>query len=230
MKYLFILFLFVCFGCSSNKRVLDQDYFLPGPDEQTIKITQSNDTFCEINCNNDLQVLLGQSYCYKIQSFKKKSNLYILTFKNIASNLFSSRDTTFEVQLIRAFIKEIDKNRLGISSLSINLIEPERADSKINWDSVGNKFFFTLYSKKYVDYLLNLKPIKNLSDAEEIIYEGKKYLPLLEKYIKSPSHDIYEIWLNAEFITRVCINKGFNPIGAGQTINSLMRKKELNGN
>lgn len=91
--------------------------------------------------------------------------------------------------------------------------------------SLKDLFFFTYFSDTYLKELSGFKKVTTKEQAVEIIEAMKsdQFKLLIEKYAKNPPADMYGSGFAAENLSKACIEKGFNPIGAGQAINHLLR-------
>lgn len=53
--------------------------------------------------------------------------------------------------------------------------------------------------------------------------ESNQFKLLAEKYAQTEPGDMYGSGLVAEILNRACIEKGYNPLGAGRVINQLFK-------
>ncbi len=100
------------------------------------------------------------------------------------------------------------------------------ATAQTDLSALREKFFFTLFSESYLKELSGLKNVITKAEANEIIevMKSDRYKMIEEKYSKTDTWDMYATGLLAELLNRACIEKGYNPVGAGRAINSLLRQ------
>ena len=81
-------------------------------------------------------------------------------------------------------------------------------------------------SSTYYDNLKLLKTITSKTEVEEIValLKTEKFIKIVDLYKISHPSDIYASGLSAELFNQACIDKGYNPIGAGRIVNEIMRK------
>jgi hypothetical protein len=123
-------------------------------------------------------------------------------------------------------LNEIDSNRMGLIEKLIGLSKKEIDKNIVDSFTHVKRFGFTYYSQEYYTALKKLKTISTKNEVEDIItlFKTEKYLQTIELYKKSHAYDIYASGLSAELFNEACIEKGYNPIGAGIIANKLMRK------
>jgi hypothetical protein len=108
-----------------------------------------------------------------------------------------------------------------ISGLTKQQIDIVRIDT----NSLNDMFFFTSYSDSYLKELSTLKKVTTKSQVLEImeVVKSNQFKLLAEKYCKTKTGGMYGSGFSAEILNKACIEKGYNPIGAGRIINKLMR-------
>jgi hypothetical protein len=92
-------------------------------------------------------------------------------------------------------------------------------------EKLNDQFFFTYYSDTYLNEMKKLKKITSKPEALLIVEKMKdwKYMPMVERYSKTETYDMYGAGLASELLTRACIENGFNPLGAGIEIDRLLK-------
>jgi hypothetical protein len=123
-------------------------------------------------------------------------------------------------------LKTTDNKELGYLPLTLGLTRRQLDTIKTDIPLLKDKFFFTFFSDTYLKELSALKKVTTKDEVMEIIEATKSdnYKTLVEKYSKTETRDMYASGLSTEILNRACIEKGYNPIGAGRTINNLMRQ------
>jgi hypothetical protein len=114
---------------------------------------------------------------------------------------------------------------MGYLPLVLGLTKKQLDTIKTNIHSLKDKFFFTFYSDSYLKEISRLKKVTTKSEAMEIIEASKsdKYKSLAESYSNTETRDMYAAGFSAELLNRICIEKGYSPIGAGRAIDKLMK-------
>jgi hypothetical protein len=220
-----LIILFLPLACYSQERkLLQHDYNFLVTDGEVKKLHQSNDTLYELQCYIDRPCQLRPSQHYKILSSSNLGDLIILKLEcldTIALTTIPYPETRYSTLAI----KGIDNKQLGYLPLVMGLTKKQLDTAQTNVQQLKNKFFFTFYSDAYLNELSALKKITAKNEATKVVEEMKneKFRPLVESYANSETRDMYAAGLAAELLNRACIDKGFNPVGAGKAINSLMK-------
>ena len=224
-KTLIILLLLPFIGCSQGQRFLLQDYSFLATDGEITKLHQSNDTLYELKCYIDRPCQPRPARHYKILSSNKSGEFVILKLERL-DTISLTMDPYPATRYSVLALKTTDNKELGYLPLTLGLTRRQLDTVKPDIQLLKDKFFFTFFSDTYLKELSALKKITTKDDVMEIIEATKSanYKTVVEMYSKTETHDMYASGLTTEILNRACIEKGYNPIGAGRTINNLMRK------
>jgi hypothetical protein len=222
-KTLLILLLPLFVSCSQRQKLLLQDYSFLLTDGEITKLHQSNDTLYERKCYIDQTCRDKPAAHYKILSSNKTGDFFILKVEKLDTIPLTTNPypvTRYSVLVL----KTIDNKELGYLKIPGGLTRQQLDIIGIDIPSLKSKFSFTFFSDTYLKELSALKTVTTKNDANKILETAKSdnFKTLIEKYEKTEVSDLYASGLSAELINRACIEQGFNPIGAGQAINSLL--------
>lgn len=227
MQRILILFLLLpFFKRLKAQTVLKQDYNFLGTDGEVSKIHQSNDTLYELHCYIDRPCQPRPENHYKIIGSVIKDQFTLLKLEQLDTIPLSTDPYPPTRYSVLAF-KNIDDKHLGSLNLKLGLTKRQLDTVRINVSSLKDKFFFTFFSDASLKELTKLKKLTTMEEAKEVIEAMKsdKFKALAQRYVKTETRDLYAAGFSAEILNRGCIEKGYNPVGAGRTINKLMRKK-----
>jgi len=224
-KTLFILLLLPFDGCSQGEKLLLQEYSFLVTDGEVTKLHQSNDTLYELKCYIDRPCQPRPKSHYKILSSTRTEEFVILKLERLDTIPLTTNPYPATRYSLLA-LKAIDNKQLGYLPLSLGLTRQQLDTVQTDFKSLKEKFFFTFFSDTFIKELSSLKKVITKDEALEIIELTKRddYKTLVEKYSKTETRDMYASGLSAEILNRACIEKGYSPIGAGRTINTLMRQ------
>jgi hypothetical protein len=209
---LIILFLFVFLGCSQSKvpTILAQDYNFLMTDGEVTKIRQSNDTLYERDCYVDRPCIKMH---YKIIAIHKTGEFTILTLQSLDTIPPGDALCPGKPYSVMA-LKSITNDQLGYRPPFACLTHYQLDTFQINNPSLDNKHFLTYYSDSYLKELSTLKRVSSKDDIRKII-----------EAIENNDFNSGKISYSAEELTKACIENGYNPVGAGITIDSFWRTK-----
>lgn len=219
---LFLLFPFI--GCSQKQELLTQDYNFLVTDGEIGKLHISNDTLYELHCYINRPCQPGPENHYKIISTQQIKDFTILKLEQL-DTIPLTTDPYPATRYSVGIFKDIDDKKLGYLHLISGLTKQQIDTAQIKTHSLNEMFFFTYYSDTYLKELSALKKVTTKSEVEEIMdaAKGNHFKLLAEKYANTKTGDMYGSGFSAEILNRACIEKGYNPIGAGRIINKLMR-------
>lgn len=226
-RTLFLFLFLLSIGCSQKKVSLFQDYNFLVSDGEISKLHQSNDTLYELHCYINQPCQTRPEKHYKILSSQELKNFIILRLERLDTiplTINSYPPTRYSVGVI----KDINNNKLGYLQLILGLTKQQIDTVQIDIRSLNNKFFFTFYSDTYLKEFSSMKKVITKNDVLEIVdaLKSDQFKLLAEKYSKTEIGDMYGSGFSAEILNRACIEKGFDPIGAGRIINKLMRDQQ----
>lgn len=217
---LFLLFPFI--GFSQEHKLLTEDYNFLATDGEINKLHQSNDTLYELHCYIDQPcqpVPETHSRIISSQQIKDFTILKIEQLDTIPLTTVPYPATRYSVGVF----KNIDNKQLGYLSLISGLTKQQIDTFRIDTNLLNDMFFFTSYSDSYLKELSALKKVTTKSQVLEImdVIKSNQFKLLVDKYRKTKTGDMYGSGFSAEILNRACIEKGYNPIGAGRIINKL---------
>lgn len=220
---LFLLFPFI--SCSQNQEILTQDYNFLVTDGEISKFHQSNDSLYGLHCYIDQPCQPQPETHFKIISSNKLKNFTIVKLERL-DTIPLSIDPYPKTRYSVGIFKDITEKELGYLDFLSGLTKQQMNAVKIETDSLNDKFFFTYYSDAYLKELSTLKKVTTKSQVLEItdVENDEEFKLLAEKYAKTNVGDMYLSGFSAEILTRSCIRKGYDPVGAGRVINKIMRE------
>jgi hypothetical protein len=225
LKTLLIILLLPFLGNCQGKKILSQDYSFLLPDGGVKKLHQSHDTLYELKCYIDGSCQLRPASHYKILSSDQSGAFFILKLESLDTvPLTTNPYPATRYQLLA--LKTAGNKELGYLPITSGLTRQQLDTVKTDVSSLKDKFFFTFFSGSYLKELSALKTVTTREEANEIIETAKSdhFKTLVEQYAKTKTQDMYGSGLSAELLNRACIEKGYNPFGAGVVINKLMRR------
>ncbi len=224
IKTLLILLLFPFIGYTQGQKVLLQNYSFLITDGEVKKLHQSNDTLYELKCYINRPCQPRPEAHYRILSSTKTEDFTILKLECLDTIALTTNHYP-ETRYSTLALKGVDSNHMGYLPLVLGLTKKQLDTIKTNIHSLKDKFFFTFYSDSYLKEISRLKKVTTKSEAMEIIEASKsdKYKSLAESYSNTETRDMYAAGFSAELLNRICIEKGYSPIGAGRAIDKLMK-------
>ncbi len=225
-KSLFIFLLLPLISCSQEQKILLQDYSFLVTDGEVTKLHQSNDTLYELKCYIDQPCQTRPATHFKILSSNKTGGFVILKLERLDTIPLTTNPYPATRYSVLA-LKTTDSKKLSYLLLNLGLTKQQLDTVKTDIALLKDKFFFTFFSDSYLKDLSALKKVATKDEVMGIVETTKneKYRTLVEKYSKTETSDLYASGLSAEILNLACIEKGYNPIGAGRAINKLTRKK-----
>ena len=223
-KTLILFLLFPFFGCSQQPKALLQDYSFLLTDGTVTKLHQSNDTLYELKCYIDRPCQPKPAKHYKILSSDKTGDFTILKLEQLDTIPLTSDPYPADRYYVLA-LKSINEKQLGylpiVYSVTRKQVDTIRTDAQF----LKDKFFYTYFSDSYLKELSALKKLATKDDASQIIEAAKsdKYMLLAKSYSNTDTKDMYNAGFTAELLNRVCVDNGYNPIGAGEIIEKLLK-------
>ncbi|WP_129022341.1 hypothetical protein [Edaphocola flava] len=222
-SYIIVLFLLTNASCKvKNIMIYEQPYYFLTTDVEMYMANQNQDTInvtsCNINfdCNNAMASDILKS---KIELIKKSNETYLLKVVNIDFNKNNHQGYWI--------VKRIDKNKVIQYNLITQLINDLESADKIYSSAIADKdvFGYTFYSKNYLNELQHLPNISTIEQVHKILEltQSEKFKKIAISQAKSGTTDIYGAGFAGEVLTSSCIELGFNPVGAGRKIDSIVR-------
>lgn len=220
----FLLALISLTSCSSNGQTFKGDYYFVMNDGEVTKLSQRNDTLFEYKCYSDKPCIERPSSHYKVLEVKSEKKNLIFKLEKLDTLQLPKLypENRYSILVLRT----IDSNRISFVQQLFRLSKKEVTTNFIDTFKTEKKFGFTYFSSNYYDNLKKLKTITSKTEVEEIasLLKTKKFIKMVDLYKISHPSDMYASGLSAELFNQACIDKGYNPIGAGRIANELMRK------
>ena len=207
------LLLFILLGCSQSQVpvILVEDYSFLLPDGEITKLRQSNDTLYEYKCFIDQSCSFKPETHYRIISSSNADGFTILKLEWL--DTIPLKDELCPGKRFSILIlKNIDKKQFGYPHPFHCLTRKQLDTTQINSLPLNDRTFFTYFSDSYLKELSTLKKVSTKSEVKEIM-----------NAIENNNFDAGQISYSAEQLNRACIEKGYNPIGAGLTIDSILK-------
>ena len=224
-KALLILLLLPFVGCSQEQKpLLYQDYSFLVTDGEVTKLHRSNDTLYELKCYIDQPCQPKPAKHYKILSSNKTGDFTIIKVERLDTIPLTSDPYPAARYYVLA-LKDVSDKQLGYLPLVFSVTKKQLDTIQTNGQSLEGKFFFTYFSDSYLKELSTLKKLTTKDEVSQIIQAAKseKYKPLAQSYANTETKDMYNAGFSAELLSRVCIENGYSPIGAGRIIEKLMK-------
>jgi len=221
-----LLLLVSFYGRIEAQKILKQDYNFLMTDGGVSKLHQSNDTLYELHCYIDRPCQPTPEDHYKIISSVVKGSFAILKLEKLDSIALTTNPYPLTRYSVLVF-KNIDDQHLRSLNLRSGLTRQQLDTVRTNVASLADKFFFTFYSDSYLKELAKLKKITTMEDANQIMEAMKsdEIKALARRYEATDVADLYGSGFSAEVLNRACIEKGYDPVGAGGAIDKLLREK-----
>lgn len=209
---------------ASGQKALNGDYYFVMNDGEVTKLSQQNDTLFEYKCYSDRPCIETPSSHYKILDVKSEKTSLIFKLEKLDTLQLPKRypDNRYSILALRI----IDTNRISFVQQLLGLSKNDVTNNFVDTFKTNKKFGFTYFSSNYYDNLKKLKTITSKTEIEEIaaLIKTDKFIKIVDLYKISHPFDMYAAGLTAELFNQACIDKGYNPIGAGKIANELMRK------
>lgn len=211
-KISILLLIFLLFSCSQSKvsTILVEDYSFLLPDGEVTKIRQRDDTLYEYNCYIKHPCNFNPKTHYKILDSYNSDGFTILKLEWLDTIPLEDQLCPGKRFSIMA-LKNIDKKQLRYLFPFHCLTREQLDTTQITSLSLNNRTFFTYYSDSYLKELSTFKKVLTKSAAKEIM-----------NAIENNDFDAGKISYLAEQLNKACIEKGYNPIGAGLIIDSIL--------
>ncbi|HYV92411.1 MAG TPA: hypothetical protein VE978_11525 [Chitinophagales bacterium] len=213
-KSLIVLLLFIFLGCSQSQIpiLFSQDYIFLTVDGGADTVKQSNDTLYQLY---QLDATLHESRS-KIISTYKMGEFTILKLKDLDIDTIPFGDRNLcpgKPYSIVAF-KSINNRQLEYDWPVFACLTKYQLDTtKINKSLLERQSFLTYFSESYLKELSSLKKVSTKDDYKTIV-----------DAIEGNDFDSGKIEYSAEQLTKACIEKGYNPVGAGPALDSIWDK------
>ena len=179
-------------------------------DGEVTKLKQSNDTLYEYDCFIDRPC--SETH-HRIIATHEMGEFTILKVERLDTIPLSDDFCPGKRYSVIA-LKSINKEQLGYCPYFGCLTKNQLDTFQISNLSLKNKHFLTYYSDSYLKELSTLKKVSSKDDIRKII-----------DAIEYNDFKSGKISYSAEELTKACIEKGYNPVGAGIIIDSFWKKK-----
>lgn len=213
LKSPIVFLLFILFGCSQPNipTILADDYNCLLPDGEVTKIRQTKDTLYEFNCFIERPCNFIPETHYKIISSYKTGDFTILKLEWLDTIPLKDQfcpGKRFSITVL----KNINKNQLSFIYPFHCLTRKQLDTTQITNLSLKDRPFFTYFGDTYLKELSAFKKVSTKSAVKEVI-----------NAIENNNFDAGKISFTAEQLNWACIEKGYNPVGARLTIDSIMK-------
>lgn len=213
-------------GWSQSRTLLTRDYtYLVADGGETRILHQSGDTLFIFDGQvafEDHSRRVGQ--CFKVLSVRREEGFVFLKMKNLPNPQYPvkyKQKTTYSEWGIR----EISKNKLELVYWGYDTTQAGLYAQNISIDSLKKTFAITFYSKSEIEAFKQLKPIRTLSDSKEIIETCFSNMGKLRHNLRESNiaHNFLLGFLSGDLLTKACLSKGYNPLGAGAITDSILK-------
>lgn len=201
-------------GCSKPAVpvVLEEEYSFLLTDGELRKIRQSNDTLYEYSGFTGVPRNDTHTWHYKIIDSHKSGELTILKLENLdkiplKEELCSGKRFTILV------LKSLDTNQLRYHTPFGCLTRKQLDTTQISSLPVTDRTFITFFSDSYLKKLAAFRKVSTWADVKEII-----------NAIEGNNADAGRISYSAEELSKACIEKRYDPAGAGLRIDSIVKR------
>lgn len=207
-----------------QKKLLQHNYNFFGPDG-IAKLHQSHDTLYGLKCPAEEPDCIAHEH-YKIISIEHTGEFDILKLEKLDTTTHVDRYPATRYSIC-AF-RDINEKQLGALTLKSGLTRQQLDTVHINVPALKDKFSLTFFSDSYMKELSKLKKITTVQQVKEIVAAIKSKLnsAAVQQWKRTETRDALAaiVW---ELQTKVCIEKGYSPVGAEEAINSIVRKNHL---
>lgn len=208
-KSLIVSLLFIFLGCSQSKipTILTQDYNFLTVDGGVTKLKQSNDTLYDLFCFRDGSC--HESHC-KIIATHEVGEFTILKLEYLDSIPLKDNLCPGKRYAMTA-LKRINNEQLSYCDPLYDCLTKHQLDTiQIDIPLLRNKPFLSYFSDSYLKKLSAFKKVSSKDDMRKII-----------NAIGYNDFDSGRISYSAEQLNKTCIEKGYDPAGAGLMIDSI---------
>lgn len=229
LKVLFLLMFFPLVSSAQGKFTLGQNYnFLLGK-ERIERLQQSNDTLYQLTCFTNGLCLAKPANHYRILSSVSVVEFTVVKLEGLDS-LYNNLAAYYPEKRYSIMVfKDAGQKQLSRMVLSSGLTKNEAKKYQISLDQLRAQFFFTYFSDEYLRELSKLKSISFKADAQTIVQADeneKSKFTSESRSLKNLRASIYAPALQAELLTKACIESGFNPVGAEKAIITLLKNND----
>jgi hypothetical protein len=211
--------LFILLGCSKAPipTILPQGYSFLMVDGRISKLVQRNDTLYQYESFVDSPFSARPISNYIILSVDSASDFIVVKIK--MPEIADKGEKGYSLMAL----KNINNKHLGYSQPLFNLSRHELDSIDVASLPLEDMAYLTYFSDTFLSELSALKRVTTMDAVKEIVDA------ILHNNFKSG-----KISYTAEELNMACIEKGYNPVGAGKIIDSLLKARatnnELSGN
>lgn len=231
-RFVLLVGVLLAFCPAQGQTFLTQDYHFIGRGIGTTTLRQSHDTlylfqdypagFAGKPYSTSRTKRAGQHY--KIIAASRSGKFDVLKVEQLDTLALTSEpypETRYSLVVLH---HESDK-AVGYLSRRIGSTKAAIDTAKMSANALRTGFYFTYFSAAYMKELAGLKKISTKEQAQEIFDEVKNgsFKAVIDRYERTKPQDYYASGLTSEIINLACIKKGYNPIGAQQTMNALLK-------
>lgn len=201
------------FSCSQSKvpTVIGEEYSFLLPDGEVRKISQSQDTLYEYKCFIEWPCEIKPEMHAKILDTYKSGDFTILKLQWLDTIPLKDQFCPGKIFSIMA-LKNIGKNEFGYLHPFQCLTQQQLDTTQMSSLFLNKKNYLTYFSNTYLKELSTLKKVSTKSAVKEIM-----------NAIENNDFHAGKISYSAEQLNRACIKKGYNPVHAGLTIDSILK-------
>lgn len=225
MIHQLLVIIILLFGIAEpeSRPILTEDYHFLITDGIIKKLRQRNDTLFEIQCYPDWSCMEKPKHQYRIVHSKTAAPVTVLYLERLDSIPLST-DPYPANRFSLLAINTADSHKIGYLDLKRGLTRADIDTIQLDPLSSKDEFFFSWYGERYLKELAANRKMKTKEDAQSILdlIKNGRFQTLIEQYQKTAPSDMYGSGLSAELLTRACIEKKINPVGAGILFNSLL--------
>ncbi|MEJ7694335.1 hypothetical protein [Daejeonella sp.] len=204
---------------------MNQDYSFLTADIEVNTLRQGNDILYKLKCYTNQPCQARPAKRYRIIESIKTGDFTILKLEQL-DTLQLTTDPFPLTRYAVHVIKISDNKQLGYLTLRSGLTRQELDAYQTDFSALREMFFFTYFSVTYLKELSTLKTVTTKAEAQSILdyFKSGNFNSLIETYKKAGVPDMYGSGLVGELVSRSCIAKGYNPLGAGPAIEELLKQ------
>lgn len=206
-------------------QILPDDIYFLNLNNKAFKYQQSNDTLYEYRCAPTGECLPEYRKHYRIHRSEVIPPYSILRLERLDTIPLTTKP--YPADRYHVFVlKNATAEKVGFAHVRYSLTHEQMESTEIDTVSLSTMFFYTFFSKEYLQEIQSYKKVETKGDVNRLIKKitSKEYQPILDAYNKTEIGDLYGSIITSEMLNKACLELGYSPIGANDVINEIKGK------
>jgi hypothetical protein len=232
LRAFLLVALLLGFSFAHGQQLLHQEYSFIGRGLGMTKLRQSHDTLhwfqtypaglARSGSAKAQALRLGEHF--KIIAAARSGKFDVLKVEKLDTLKLTSTPYP-ETRYSLIILNHQSDNAIGVLPQRFCSTKAQIDTARISANALRTGFYFTYFSDAYLKELAGRKKISTREQAQEIFDEVKSgsFKEVVERYERTKPQDLYASGLTSEIINLACVKKGYNPIGAQQILNALLK-------